>query len=351
MLSLRETDSHWLSGCSGRSWSSSSGEIACEASRISTELAELLESIGDPTLTMALIGVPLTHKFEAGGVTEALRWAERAIELAGGDATKGKLTIGSPLALAIAMRGTLRSCLNIAGWKEDLQRAVGMSRGEELITRTATIYYTYSVAMLNGMLLPDEYVLAETAEALTTAEQVAENITVGMARTNRGLVLIARGGIDREGGLELLAQVRESAVRQQYSMVAVPLIDGILAHEATRIGDYERAVDLSRKALEELTIDGGAIWVPRTCAILAEAHLRGGTTKDIDEADAAADRLAVLPTDPGVVLNEIWLLRIRALLARSRGDDHAYREQRDHYRSRATELGFEGHIAMAEAMP
>ncbi|MGZ5365142.1 MAG: hypothetical protein ACXWZR_15220 [Mycobacterium sp.] len=191
----------------------------------------------------------------------------------------------------------------------------------------------------------------EVLQRVWLAKQVAENITVGMARTNRGLVLIARGGTDHEGGLELLAQVRESAVRQQYSMVAVPLIDGILAHEATRVGDYERAVDLSRKALEELTVDGGAIWVPRISAILAEAHLRRGTTKDIDEAHAAADRLTVLPTDPGMVLNEIWLLRIRALLAQSHGDGHAYREHRDHYRSRATELGFEGHIAMAEAMP
>ena len=36
-------------------------------------------------------------------------------------------------------------------------------------------------------------------------------------------------------------------------------------------------------------------------------------------------RLAAVPTDPGVVLNDIWLLRLRALLARAHGDEAAYR--------------------------
>jgi len=57
-----------------------------------------------------------------------------------------------------------------------------------------------------------------------------------------------------------------------------------------------------------------------------------------------------VPTDPGFVLHEIFLLRLRALLARSRGDEAGYRDYRDRYRKLATELGFEGHIALAEAM-
>jgi adenylate cyclase len=50
-------------------------------------------------------------------------------------------------------------------------------------------------------------------------------------------------------------------------------------------------------------------------------------------------------------LRDIWLRQLRALLARAHGDDTAYRDYRDRYRAMATELGFEGHIAMAEAMP
>ena len=57
------------------------------------------------------------------------------------------------------------------------------------------------------------------------------------------------------------------------------------------------------------------------------------------------------PTDDGLVIREVWLLRMRALLARAHGDDTAYRDYRDRYRAMATELGFEGHMNWAEAMP
>ena len=44
-------------------------------------------------------------------MTEALRLAQRVIDLAEGDPTKGNLVMGSALALAIAMRGFNRLCL------------------------------------------------------------------------------------------------------------------------------------------------------------------------------------------------------------------------------------------------
>jgi adenylate cyclase len=52
-----------------------------------------------------------------------------------------------------------------------------------------------------------------------------------------------------------------------------------------------------------------------------------------------------------LVLHEIPLLRLRALLARAHGDAAAYAHFRDRYRDMAKSLGFEGHIAWAEAMP
>jgi hypothetical protein len=69
------------------------------------------------------------------------------------------------------------------------------------------------------------------------------------------------------------------------------------------------------------------------------------------EAEAAIERLAAVPADDGLVIRDIWLLRLRALLARAHCDDTAYRDYRDRYRAMATELGFEGHMAWAEAMP
>jgi hypothetical protein len=85
--------------------------------------------------------------------------------------------------------------------------------------------------------------------------------------------------------------------------------------------------------------------------VLVETLLDRGDESDVAEAEAAIERLADAPADDGLVIRDIWLLRLRALLARTNGDDTAYRDYRDRYRAMATELGFEGHMAWAEAMP
>jgi hypothetical protein len=92
-------------------------------------------------------------------------------------------------------------------------------------------------------------------------------------------------------------------------------------------------------------------WSMPATGVLVETLLDRGADGDVAEAENAIERLAAAPTDPGFVLNEVWLLRLRALLARAHGDDTAYRDYRDRYRDMAKTLGFEGHIAWAEAMP
>ena len=50
-------------------------------------------------------------------------------------------------------------------------------------------------------------------------------------------------------------------------------------------------------------------------------------------------------------MRDPWLLRLRALQARAHGNAAAYGHFRDHYHDLARTLGFEGHVAWAEAMP
>jgi adenylate cyclase len=47
----------------------------------------------------------------------------------------------------------------------------------------------------------------------------------------------------------------------------------------------------------------------------------------------------------------VLLLQLRALVAWAQGDKDRYREFADRFRAMATSLGFEGQIALAEAMP
>ena len=90
--------------------------------------------------------------------------------------------------------------------------------------------------------------------------------------------------------------------------------------------------------------------IPAT-GVLVETLLDRGADDDVAEAEAAIDRLAAAPTDDGLAVRDILLLRLRALLARAHDDPAAYAHFRDRYRDMATSLGFEGHIAWAGAMP
>jgi len=71
----------------------------------------------------------------------------------------------------------------------------------------------------------------------------------------------------------------------------------------------------------------------------------------VREAEAAIERLAAVQILDGLAIQEVTLLELRALLARAKGDEVAYRQLADRYRAMATSLGFEGHIEWAEAMP
>ena len=321
-----------------------------EASRRATEHVELLESIGDPTLTVALSYAAMVAKQDAGEMAEVLRWAQRVIDLADGDATKGNLIIGSPLAVASAWRGVARWCLGIVGWKDDLHQAIAMARASDPITLAGVMWFTYVTAIPYGVSLPDATALRDTAEALALAEQSCDDFALDLARSARGVTLVHQNGAEREAGFDLLVKVRERAVDERFALMALPVVDIHFAWEKARLGDLDAAIELARTVVDALFASGGCIWSALATTVLVEALVQRGGDADLEDARAAIERLGAAPADEGLVIREIWLLRLRALLARAHGDKAAYRDYRDRYRTMATSLGYEGHIAWAEAM-
>ena len=100
-----------------------------EGSRLASEQMGLLESIGDPTLTMASAMVAFLNWADAGEFGEVLRWSQTVIDLAEGDPTKGAgFGVGSPLAVALTWRGVARWWLGRRGWRQDLDDAVAVAR-------------------------------------------------------------------------------------------------------------------------------------------------------------------------------------------------------------------------------
>ncbi len=131
----------------------------------------------------------------------------------------------------------------------------------------------------------------------------------------------------------------------------LPIVKVCLARERARRGDRNDAIPLMRAAVNHLFRQGQLLaWGIPATGVLVETLLDRGAESDVVEAEAAIERLAAAPADEGLVMRDIWLLRLRALLARAHGDAAAYAHFRDRYRDMARTLGFEGHIAWAEAM-
>ena len=130
-----------------------------------------------------------------------------------------------------------------------------------------------------------------------------------------------------------------------------PLIDIEAAKAKADDGDLDEAIAMLRGLVDEFFNTGEMAWYGVATGALVQALLSRGGDDDAQAAETAIDLLAQTPTEPGVVVYELLLLRLRALLARAHGDEARYREHRDRYRDKARTLGFEGHIAWAEAMP
>jgi adenylate cyclase len=321
-----------------------------EASRLASELAALLESIGDPTLTLGLLYGALAAKSEHGEMTEAVQMAQRMIDLADGDPVKGNLILGSPLAAATLLRGCARCFLGDHEWRADIDQAVAMARPFDPTLRALTLFFKYTL-VLNGVWLPDGPAQNETAEMLEIAERSGDDFTLATARYVHGLVVMEHDGPQSDVALGLLGAARDAAVQERFTVLAATFIDVFLADQKIRTGDFDGAIALSRPAVEELFASGDMGLRAAASAVLVEALLARGGQTDLLEARTAMDRLSAVPTEAGFVVNDIWLLRMGALLAQAHGDGAGYRDCRDRYRALATSLGFEGHMKRAEAMP
>ena len=157
-----------------------------EASRLASETMALVESIGDPTLTVGLSFTAINAKIQTGEMAEALRWSQTVIDLADGDPTKGNIIFGSPLALALAARGTARWALGRAGWRDDYDRALAMARSADPMSHAMVITFTYGGAIPAGVLLADDAALRDIEEALGITERSSEDFALGLARLGAG---------------------------------------------------------------------------------------------------------------------------------------------------------------------
>ena len=204
-----------------------------------------------------------------------------------------------------------------------------------------------------GVLRPDDSAVREIEDALRIAESCGDDLALAHARMALGSALVHRPtATERDRGQQLLAEVSDVFLRQGQNLCDLPLIEVYSARERARRGNRDEAIPLMFAAVDQLVREGQLLsWGIAATGVLVETLLDRGADGDVAEAQAAIERLAAAPADEGLVIREIWLLRLRALLARARSDAASYEQLRDRYRDMAEMLGYEGHIAWAKAMP
>ena len=323
-----------------------------EASQLASEAWTLLESLGDATLTVGLSNPVIYAKAESGEGFDVLQWSQRVIDLADGDPSKGNFIVGSPLAFALATRALARYCLGRPGWREDMRQGLAMARSADPLSYAAVAALVYLGGIPNGVLAADYRAMREIEDALRIAERSGDDLALVMAQITLGVALVHRPtAAERDRGHKLLPEVSDVIERRGYNMGELPIVNVYVARERARCGDRDEAIPLMRAAVGHLFCEPRLLFwgIPAT-GVLVETLLDRAADADVAEAEAATERLAAASTDDGLAIRDILLLRLRSLLARARGDAVAYAQFRDRYREMARTLGYEGHIAWAEAM-
>jgi class 3 adenylate cyclase len=323
-----------------------------EASQLASEAMTLIDSIGDPTLTVGLSFAPNYAKGESAEMCDVLRWSQAVIDLAEGDPAKGNFIFGSPLAVALFQRAMARYWLGRPGWRDDLHHCLAMARSADPLTHSAVVGYVYLVGVSSGVLSPDDSAMREVEDALRIGERSSDDVGVALGRMALGVALVHRHtAAERDRGQTILTELSDVFLRRGYLLCDLPLVEVYVARERARRGERDDAIPLMRAAVDHLFREGRLlVWGVPATGVLVETLLDRRGDGDVAEAAAAIERLAAAPADEGLVMREIWLLRLRALLARAHGDATVYTDLRDRYRDMAKTLGYEGHIAWAEAM-
>ncbi|MGO9506002.1 MAG: ATP-binding protein, partial [Mycobacterium sp.] len=163
-----------------------------EASQLASEAVALIESVGDPTLTVGLSFAPVYAKMESAEWNDMLRWSQRVIDLADGDPSKGNFIYGSPLALAVASRAIARYHLGRPGWRDDLRHGLDLARSADPTSYATVVAYVYFVGVAVGVLRPDDSAMREIEVALELVEPSGYDHAWTVARMTLGLALVHR---------------------------------------------------------------------------------------------------------------------------------------------------------------
>ena len=285
------------------------GRLA-EASRLVSEYMVLIESIGDPTLTVRLALLPIAGKIRpaswprrCAGPTRSSIWP-RVTEPCGG------YIVDPSLASAYALRCTARW-----GWDTGLARRLQLCRRDgsrcrsaiasEWSSPTPTANASDVVSLPPTML----HYATSTRRCRARSDRLTTSLSASPCTRRQSLCCIA---IPRSASADWTyrRQLREMAVDGRFYPYQCKSSTCVSPKEMIRRGDRD-AVPLLRASVDALySSELLGYWLWGT-GVLVEALLECGTDSDVQEAEAAVDRLSTQPMLDGWACRDLILLRLR----------------------------------------
>lgn len=186
---------------------------------------------------------------------------------------------------------------------------------------------------------------------MRTSERSSDEIAVILIRMALGIVLVHYGTDNNQRGYDILSELRETCVKERYALNVVPILNVYAGREMVDHGNVDDGVEQLRAACDDMVETGNIGNLDLATVALVETLLGRGSANDVTEAEEAVERLTASLGEAVWVSRAVSGMRLRALIARSRGDHATYEALKGQYRRAATDLGFEGHMAWAAAMP
>ncbi|BBX06456.1 cyclase [Mycolicibacterium aichiense] len=311
-----------------------------EGSRLMSEQMQSMASLGDPSV-IALGMIAFNNWFDAGEFDEILRWSETVIELTEHDPNAGAgMGFGSPLAAALAWHGVAAWWRGLPGWREDLSRAWTIAQKSDPTTSAMVVGWTFGLEIAFGVLRANDAALRTIEEAVQTAEG-SSNPALSIATWTLAVALLDSESADaRRRGLELMARVRDMWVQEPIEFL-IPVADFCSAAQRCRQGERAAVLPVIRDAVANLHRAGRPFFGVLGIRALVETLAYDGDEADLAEAQQAIEFLSSWLGDTGSAVVTMTELRLRALLARCRGDDPAYHVLTERYRAMTRALDFD----------
>ena len=264
-----------------------------EASQLASEAMALIESIGDPTLTVGLSQAAILAKLETAEVNDVLRWSQRVIDLADGDPTKGNFMHRVPASRwPLQSRAIARYCLGRPGWHDDMQHGLAMARSADPVSYAMDVTFAY-YGNIAWRAEARRSAVREIEDALGIAEPSSDDLAVAVTKLTLGVALVHRPtAAERDRGQQLLTEVSELFLRRGHHLADRPVVEVYVAREGARRGDRDEAIPLMRAAVDHLFRQGQLLlWgIPGT-VVLVETLLDRGADGDVAEAEAAIEQV------------------------------------------------------------